>query len=134
LERISKLKAELADPRELANLLHSAEVRLEDARQFLLSLDSRFDLAYNAAHAASLTALRAHGFRSENRFLVPKCLEHTLGFTPQQWRLLDQAHKKRNLAEYEGELDITVNFVNELLDIAENFVAASKQIAFGSEE
>jgi hypothetical protein len=45
-------------------------VRLQDARQPILSLESRFDLAYNAAHASALSALRAHGYRSENRFLV----------------------------------------------------------------
>jgi hypothetical protein len=107
LARIGKLKAEPPDARERAGLLRSATVRLQDARQTILSLESRFDLAYNAAHAAALSALRVHGYRSENRYLVFQCLEHTLGFKPEQWLLLNQAHKKRNLAEYEGDLDIT---------------------------
>ena len=80
------------------------------------SLAGRFDLAYNAAHAAALTALRAHGYRSENRYIVFQCLEHTVGFTAEQWRLLDQVHRKRNLAEYEGELDVTSGFVDELIE------------------
>jgi len=29
--------------------------------------------------------------------------------------VLDQAHKKRNLAEYEGDLDVTSGFVDELI-------------------
>lgn len=116
LERIGKLKAEAHDVRERAGLLRSATVRLLDARQPILSLESRFDLAYNAAHAAALSALRAHGYRSENRYLVFQCLEHTLGFTPKQWLLLEQAHKKRNLAEYEGDLDVTASFVDELIE------------------
>ncbi|MDP3841269.1 MAG: hypothetical protein Q8Q81_01565 [Oxalobacteraceae bacterium] len=99
LARIGKLKAEPPDARERAGLLRSAAVRLQDARQTTLALESRFDLAYNAAHAAALSALRAHGYRSENRYLVFQCLEHTLGFTPQQWLLLNQAHTKRHLAE-----------------------------------
>lgn len=65
LAHIGKLKAEPPDRCERANLLRSAEVRLQDARQSMLSIESRFDLAYNAAHAAALCALRLHGYRSE---------------------------------------------------------------------
>ena len=67
LARIGQLKAEPADARERAGLLRSATLRLRDARQLILSLESRFDLAYNAAHAAALSALRQHGDRSDNR-------------------------------------------------------------------
>ena len=128
LARIGKLKVEPADARECAGLLRSASVRLRDAKQTMLSLESRFDLAYNAAHAAALSALRAHGYRSENRYLVFQCLEHTLGFAPNQWLLLDQAHKKRNLAEYEGELDVTVSFVDELVGLVDMLVAAAQAL------
>ena len=103
-------------------------MRLQDARHPILSLESRFDLAYNAAHAAALSALRAHGYRSENRYLVFQCLEHTLGYTPQQWLLLDQAHKKRNLAEYEGDLDVTQGFVEELIDATAALIAAAQAL------
>ncbi|AZP11930.1 hypothetical protein [Undibacterium parvum] len=116
LARINKLKLEAPDARELAGLLRSSRVRLQDARQVSLALESRFDLAYNAAHAAALAALRAHGYRSENRYLVFQCLEHTLQFKPEQWLILNQAHNKRNLAEYEGDLDVTLGFVEELIE------------------
>lgn len=115
LARIGKLKAEAPDARELAGLLRSSKVRLRDARQETLALESRFDLAYNAAHAAALAALRAHGYRSENRYLVFQSLKHTLNFKPEQWLILNQAHNKRNLAEYEGDLDVTQGFVDELI-------------------
>lgn len=128
LARIGKLKAEPPDARERAGLLRSATVRLADARQSILSLESRFDLAYNAAHAAALAALRAHGYRSESRYLVFQCLEHTLGFSSQQWLLLDQAHKKRNLAEYEGDLDVTSSFVEELIELASDLIEAATQL------
>jgi hypothetical protein len=124
LARIGKLKVEAPDGREREGLLRSATTRLQDARQPILSLESRFDLSYNAAHAAALAALRFHGYRSENRYLVFQCLEHTLGYTPQQWLLLDQAHKKRNLAEYEGELDVTRGFVEELIQATAALIAA----------
>ncbi|MDN2673352.1 hypothetical protein OX459_18275 [Janthinobacterium sp. SUN026] len=128
LARIGQLKAEPPDARERAGLLRSATVRLRDAGQSILSLESRFDLAYNAAHAAALSALRQHGYRSDNRYLVFQSLEHTLGFTPQQWLLLSQAHKKRNLAEYEGELDVTQGFVNELIEHVQQLLAAAQAL------
>lgn len=103
-------------------------MRLRDARQATLSIESRFDLAYNAAHAGALAALRAHGYRSENRYLVFQCLEHTLGWQPAQWLLLDQAHRKRNLAEYEGELDVTEGFVLELIGHAGALIAAAQAL------
>lgn len=107
-------------------------MRLQDARQPILSLESRFDLAYNAAHAAALSALRTHGYRSENRYLVFQSLEHTLGYAPTQWLLLDQAHKKRNLAEYEGDLDVTQGFVDELIDAAAALIAAVQALKTAS--
>ena len=128
LARIGQLKAEPADARECAGLLRSATLRLRDARQLILSLESRFDLAYNAAHAAALSALRQHGYRSDNRYLVFQSLEHTLGFTPQQWLLFNQAHRKRNLAEYEGDLDVTQGFVDELIEHVEQLLAAAQAL------
>lgn len=52
------LKAEPPDASELEGLRRSGLARLKDARNQTLSLESRFDLAYNAAHALSLAALR----------------------------------------------------------------------------
>ena len=83
-----------------------------------LSLDGRFDLAYNAAHAFSLAALRWHGYRSENRFIVFQCLEHTVKLPPAEWRVLDQAHRKQNVAEYEGHLDVDKSLVEALIRVA----------------
>lgn len=128
LARIGSLKKEPPDAKEFAGLIRSATVRLRDARKTDLSLESRFDLAYNAAHSAALAALRGHGYRSENRYLVFQCLEHTLGFAPSKWLLLDQAHKKRNLAEYEGDLDVTEKFVNELIELVAAVVAAASAL------
>jgi hypothetical protein len=108
--------------------LRSATTRLQDAKQAVVSLEGRFDLAYNAAHAAALSALRFHGYRSENRYIVFQSLQHTLGFKPEQWRLLDQAHKKRNLAEYEGDLDVTEGFVTELIELVETLIIRARAL------
>jgi hypothetical protein len=42
--------------------VRSGLARLKDAQLVSNSLDSRFDLAYGAAHALCLAALRHHGF------------------------------------------------------------------------
>ena len=89
LVRIGKLKAEPPAQAEFDGLIRSGLVRLRDAENAALSLESRFDLAYNAAHALSLAALRWRGYRSENRYLVFQCLTHTLALEAVQWRVLD---------------------------------------------
>jgi len=117
LARIGRLKPERATKIELEGLLRSGSRRLADAERTELSLESRFDLAYNAAHALALAALRANGFRSESRYLVFQCLKHTIGLPDEQWRVLDQAHRKRNLAEYEGIIDIDGQLVEAMLRV-----------------
>lgn len=82
LLRVGKLAAEPGAPDEIAGLLTSGCERLVDARNESLALSSRFDLAYNAAHAFSLAALRWHGYRSDSRYLVFQTLPHTIGLPP----------------------------------------------------
>ena len=118
LVRVGQLKAEPPAQLELDGLIRSGMVRLKDAEHAALSLESRFDLAYNAAHALSLAALRWHGYRSENRYLVFQSLPHTLKLAAEQWRVLDQAHRKRNLAEYEGDLDVDAALLAALIRVA----------------
>ncbi len=115
---IGKLKTELAEQAEFDGLLRSGSVRLKDAGNLTNSLESRFDLAYNAAHALSLAALRWHGYRSENRYLVFQSLTHTLKLPPEQWRVLDHAHRQRNLAECEGDIEIDAALLAALIRVA----------------
>ena len=122
LTKIGQLKAEPASEEEIAGLRRSGAVRLADAKNEDLSIESRFDLAYNAAHALSLAALRHAGYRSENRYLVFQCTQHTLDLAPDQWRVLDQAHRKRNLAEYEGDIDVDDQLLEALIRVA-NLIA-----------
>jgi len=122
LDRLVKtggLKTEPPAASELASLIRSCEVRLKDARNESLELESRFDLAYNAAHAISLAALRFHGYRSENRYLVFQTLAHTVRLAPEQWRVLDDAHRKRNAIEYRGVTDIDEQLVAAVIRTAE---------------
>lgn len=132
LVRIGQLKIEPPAQAEIAGLIHSGRVRLKDAHNNTLALESRFDLAYNAAHALSLAALRWHGYRSENRYLVFQTLTHTLALEAGQWRILDQAHRKRNLAEYEGDLDVDEALVAALIRVVQGVaerIAALEPVA-----
>lgn len=61
LVRSGGLKAESPERKDCEGLLRSAIDRLKDAHNPALSFASRFDLAYNAAHALGLTALRQQG-------------------------------------------------------------------------
>lgn len=117
LVRIGKLKAEPPAQTELNGLIRSGKARLADAENESLSLDGRFDLAYNAAHALALAALRWHGYRPENRYLVFQVLPHTLGLASEQWRVLDQAHRKRNLVEYEGVADVNAKLLEAMIRV-----------------
>src|SRR4051812_30376253 len=118
LVRIGKLKAQAATQIEVDGLLRSGVVRLRDAEKRTNSLEGRFDLGYNAAHALSLAALRWHGYRSENRYLVFQTLAHTLKLPPEQWRVLAAAHQKRNYVEYEGVADIDEALVAAVIRVA----------------
>ncbi len=118
LVRISRLKSEPAADEEIEGLVRSGVRRLSDAEREDLSLESRFDLAYNAAHSLAIAALRMRGYRSDSRYLVFQCLQHTVDLPQAQWRVLDEAHRKRNLAEYEGALDVGEELIAALLRVA----------------
>jgi hypothetical protein len=119
LERLAgpgkALVAEPPDRKEFAGLKRSALLRLKDAGNTANSLESRFDLVYNAAHALALAALRYHGFRPSNRYIVFQVLPHTLGVGPEVWRVLAKGHEIRNLGEYEGDLNIDERIVADLV-------------------
>lgn len=128
LERLATpggtLAAEAPDASEIAGLLRSGGARLADARNAALSPESRFDLAYNAAHALCLAALRRQGYRPKHRYIVFQVLPHSLGLGADVWRVLDKAHQIRNLAEYEGHTDVDPRLLDDLLIACAAVVAA----------
>lgn len=109
------LTTEPRDEREFRGLIRSGQARLVDAEVPTLSMESRFDLAYNAAHALCLAALRNKGYRAKNRYIVFQVLPHTLGLGPEVWRILAKCHDMRNLSEYEGDLHVDARIVVDLI-------------------
>jgi hypothetical protein len=113
-----QIKSEPPSPTEFDGLLQSAERRLRDADRAEMAVESRFDLAYGAAHAFSLAALRWHGYRPNNlRYVVFQALVHTVSLPREQWRVLDDAHRKRNAVEYEGAADVDEEFLKAVLRV-----------------
>ena len=123
LAKIGKIKAEPMNRAEIDRMLVMARKRLADSSYSQVSQEGRFTSVYNAIHGAALAALRWHGYRSENRYIVFQSLGHTLAWLVSQWRVLDAAHQKRNLAEYEGFLEIEESAIAELRLLAEKLFA-----------
>ena len=128
LARIGQIKAEPRNDAEIVRMLGMARTRLADAQLSNLSMEGRFTSAYNAAHAAALAALRWQGYRSENRYTVFQCLPHTLGWQAVQWRVLDSAHRQRNLAEYEGFLEVDEAQVGALCQTVGQLIADAERL------
>ncbi|MEO5699116.1 MAG: hypothetical protein ABIS17_02940 [Casimicrobiaceae bacterium] len=111
----TSLRPEPPDANEIAGLMRSGRVLLDDARNAANSLAGRFELAYNAAHALSLAALRLRGCRPVNRYAVFQALPHTLGLGPATWQVLAKAHELRNVAESAGALEVDAGLVADLI-------------------
>jgi hypothetical protein len=124
LVRINRLKAEPGSRAEFAGMLNSARTRLADAQNESLDPDSRFDLAYGAAHRLALAALRHQGYRSENRITVFQTLVHTLGSDNADVQIFLKAHNERNLAEYEGRTEIDEGLLADLIRCAKKLETA----------
>ena len=128
LVKIKQLKKEPPDQKEFEGLIQSAKHRLQDAKVVSISDESRFLLAYGAAHGFALSALRWHGYRSDNRYLVFQCLKHTLELSDSKWRVLDLCHRQRNIAEYEGHLEFNQQLFNDLINITEELEGLAKML------
>ncbi|MEZ5614592.1 MAG: hypothetical protein R3E35_05195 [Rhodocyclaceae bacterium] len=89
-----------------------------------MSLESRFTLAYDAAHSLALAALRWHGYRSESRYIVFQALAHTLSFPTAKWRFLDDCHQKRNVALYDGDFSGDEQLIGELIAVTKELRSA----------
>lgn len=131
LERLAglgHLKREPPARAEIEGLIRSAATRLDDSRNESISSDGRFDLAYNAAHALALAALRLKGFRSDKRYLAFLALPHTLGTPVGTWRLLAKCHEVRNRTEYEGVNEADETLLKGLIEAGLSLLSAVRQL------
>jgi hypothetical protein len=125
LVQIGKLKAEAPSRKEFDGMLASARRGLVDAQNESIETDSQFDLAYGAAHRFALAALRHQGYRSQDRITVFQTLVHTLGTGSADIQIfLRGAHNERNLAEYEGRVDMDEKLLADLIRCTKNLERA----------
>lgn len=126
LENLVKTKVIKKEPfssSEFQGLIESGKKRLKDALNNSLSEESRFDLAYNAAHALALAALRKQGYRPANqRYIVFQALPFTANLT-YEWRILDKCHQLRNQAEYEGFFEVDEVLLTDLIQVTQKMLA-----------
>ena len=123
LVRVGQVKSEPCAQTEFDGLLRAGSTAMADAGNEMLAPQSRFALAYSAAHALALAAFRWHGYRSQNRYVVFQAVPHTLGLGAQITRVLSKAHQLRNLVEYEGHFDVDNRFLAELMRTIEQLRA-----------
>jgi hypothetical protein len=128
LVRIDRLKAEPGSRSEFVGMRDSAGRRLTDSQNQDLDPDSQFDLAYGAAHRLALAALRQHGYRSENRITVFQTLVHTLGTDSIDVQILLKAHNERNLAEYQGRMEIDERLLTDLIRCTKKLLSAVSKL------
>jgi hypothetical protein len=124
LVRINQLKGEPGSRSEFTRMVKSARTHLADAQNDSLDPDSQFDLAYGAAHRLALAALRHQGYRSENRITVFQTLVHTLGSDKADVQVFLRAHNERNLAEYEGRMEIDGSLLADLIRCTKKLATA----------
>jgi len=126
LVKIKTLKIEPPDQDEFNSMVNSANRCLKDAKIDGLSDEDKFSCVYTAAHLLSLATLRWHGYRSSNRFQVFQCLVHTVGFDKAKCRVLTKCHDQRNIAEYQGSLEITPQLLKEFISITKELLKLVK--------
>ena len=119
LVKIGKLKVDPSTDDEVRGLIQRGLVKIEDYKHPDLSIETRFDIVYGAAHAFCLAALKSAGYRSENRYIVFQCAQHTIGLEPEYWRVMSDAHRQRNVAEYEGYIEVNEQLLEALVRVVD---------------
>jgi hypothetical protein len=117
------LQREPTDAEEIKRFLTKIATKLADARATAVSIDSRFDIAYEAMLQIGIVALRAHSLRPDSRgghhVLALQTLETTIGFPRAKLRVIDQFRRQRALGLYDGSFEPSETELSELLLIVE---------------
>jgi hypothetical protein len=98
------LSAHEPSRQEVDDLLAIADRDLKDCQAEGLSIDWRFNIAYNAILQAATAALAAAGYRAardSHHYRILQSLAFTIGVSAEMLRCLDAFRKKRNLTGYE---------------------------------
>lgn len=103
------LERAAADKGEISRYLAKIRRRIDDAAKSAISLDSRFDIAFEALLLIALAALRVNGYRTTSEAghqrLAIQLLPKSIGIEPVEIRTLDEYRKKRSIGLYEADFD-----------------------------
>lgn len=115
-------KAE-SDSEELGRYLERIQRKLSDSRQSSISLDSRFDIAFEALLQIALAALRANGYRTTSgaghQQLAIQALPKSIGVGAADVRALEEFRKKRSAGLYLAEFEPSEAEVDALIAAVE---------------
>ena len=116
------LEKEATDSAEIARFLVKIVRKLADSRSQTISLDSRFDLAWEAVLQIGLAALRANGFRTTSQAghqaMAIQTLDQSIGLPKERIRLLETFRKNRSAGLYEGTFEPSSVEVESLIEAA----------------
>ena len=108
---------------EVEHLFRLVDRDLTDCRNPSLSLDWRFNIAYNAALQCAKAALAAAGYRAAkdaHHYRVIQSLKFTLRTEDKIVKKLDAFRKKRNVSEYNHAGAVTAIELDEISVLAGN--------------
>lgn len=116
------LQAEPTDTAEITRFLTKIDAKLADCQSDSISLDTRFDIAYEALLQCGLAALRAHGLRPDSKgghhVMALQTLPTTIGFPKEKIRVLDEFRKQRAAGLYDGSFNPSEAELRALVDTA----------------
>ena len=114
------LDSEPANRVEIKRLLDKIVTKLADAEVESISLETRFDIAYEALLQIGLVALRSHHLRPNSRgghhAIALQSLPLTIGYPREKVRLLDEFRKQRAAGLYDGSFSPSESELRELID------------------
>ena len=125
LEKRGLIEVRPTSPAEIANLLSVAERDISDAQVESVSLDARFNSAYNAVMILANAVLRCHGYRAKGQGqhkTVFDALRHMRGpWDAVRINYFDTCRRQRNAAQYDRAGIASETQVKELLHKAKAF-------------
>lgn len=108
---------------EIQHLLRLADRDLAACRNQSLSVDWRFNIAYNAALQCANAVLAAAGFRAAkdaHHYRVIQSLKFTIGTEDKKIQKLDAFRKKRNISEYDHAGSVSMTELSEMIGLADD--------------
>jgi hypothetical protein len=120
------LEKAATDKAEISRYLAKIRRKLEDSRKSSISLDSRFDIAFEALLQIALAALRVNGYRTTtdagHQRLAIQLLPKSLGIEASEIRTLDEYRKKRSIGLYEADFEPSESEVKAVIRSVERLL------------